>query len=165
MQPAADSPSRVIYSRLAEYLERVERFVEILNFYLFHRNRSMNRSIRRFVVSPNLEIVGGFFRREKGENEKLLKRAAKPSLKRSSLIQACLRWFFTPSADGSQFSTRRTGPFRLPRRSRGVRYPAVSRREISRYRRASLQPNLELTSPRPRDDGGDRRTAAIRALK
>lgn len=167
MQPAADSPSRVIYSRLAEYLERVERFVEILNFYLFHRNRSMNRSIRRFVVSPNLskslEDFPGW--REKGENEKLLKRAAKPSLKRSSLIQACLRWFFTPSADGSQFSTRRTGPFRLPRRSRGVRYPAVSRREISRYRRASLQPNLELTSPRPRDDGGDRRTAAIRALK
>lgn len=64
VQPAADSPTRVIYSRLAEYLERVERFVEILNFYLFRRNRSMNRSIRRFVVSPNLEIVGGFSRME-----------------------------------------------------------------------------------------------------
>lgn len=131
------------------------------------RDPSHALSNRLSLSNLALEIVRGFSReggRGKRKNEKLLKRAAKPSP--TFIINSTLSpmVFFTPP-DGSQFSTRRTGPpFRSTTTITRSSLPGrvTTRREISRYRRAS---NLVLTSPRPRGDGGDRRTAAIRALK
>lgn len=137
------------------------------------RDPSHALSNRLSLSNLALEIVRGFSReggRGKRKNEKLLKRAAKPSptfiinSTLSPMVFYAVRWFFTPP-DGSQFSTRRTGPpFRSTTTITRSSLPGrvTTRREISRYRRAS---NLVLTSPRPRGDGGDRRTAAIRALK
>lgn len=153
----------------------------MLNFYLFPSKSKLDgsRSIPRSLQSSlSLEscprnrsrIFEDFRGRGKRKNEKLLKRAAKPSptfiinSTLSPMVFYAVRWFFTPP-DGSQFSTRRTGPpFRSTTTITRSSLPGrvTTRREISRYRRAS---NLVLTSPRPRGDGGDRRTAAIRALK
>lgn len=143
----------------------------MLNFYLFPSKSKLDgsRSIPRSLQSSlSLEscprnrsrIFEDFRGRGKRKNEKLLKRAAKPSP--TFIINSTLSpmVFFTPP-DGSQFSTRRTGPTTTITRS-SLPGRVTTRREISRYRRAS---NLVLTSPRPRGDGGDRRTAAIRALK
>lgn len=144
----------------------------MLNFYLFHRNRSsMDRdpshalSNRLSLSNLALEIVRGFSReggRGKRKNEKLLKRAAKPSptfiinSTLSPMVFYAARW--KPIFDEENrppLPTTTITRSSLPGR-------VTTRREISRYRRAS---NLVLTSPRPRGDGGDRRTAAIRALK
>lgn len=136
-------------------IEIEARWIEI------HPTLSPIVSLSRILSSKSFEDFRG---RGKRKNEKLLKRAAKPSP--TFIINSTLSpmVFFTPP-DGSQFSTRRTGPpFRSTTTITRSSLPGrvTTRREISRYRRAS---NLVLTSPRPRGDGGDRRTAAIRALK
>lgn len=145
----------------------------MLNFYLFPSKSKLDgsRSIPRSLQSSlSLEscprnrsrIFEDFRGRGKRKNEKLLKRAAKPSptfiinSTLSPMVFYAARW--KPIFDEENrppLPTTTITRSSLPGR-------VTTRREISRYRRAS---NLVLTSPRPRGDGGDRRTAAIRALK